>query len=220
MSTYPGDDPQPHDDQSRAGQHDDTEPTQPVGYWERRAAEQSQAAQQGQPAQPEQPTYDQSSYGQSSYDQSSYGQGSYGQSPYGQPSYGQASYGQPAQPAYGASPYAGGYPPAAGFPGYAPRDHPQSTMAMILGLVSLVGGMICGLPLLAAPFAWVVGGRAVKEIRASQGQLGGEGMARAGQVMGIVGTVLLVLAIIGIVLLVVLAVAGSSGSSGYDYSNA
>lgn len=206
MSTYPGDDPQPQDDQSRAGQHDDTEPTQPVGYWER------QAAQQSQPDQPTaaQPTYDQGSYGQSAG-----GPAAYGQSPYGQP-----SGGQQAQPAYGASPYAGGYPPAAGFPGYAPRDHPQSTMAMILGLVSLVGGMICGLPLLAAPFAWVVGGRAVKEIRASRGQLGGEGMARAGQVMGIVGTVLLVLVIIGIVLLIGLAVAGSSSGSGYDYSNA
>lgn len=215
MSTYPGDDPQPQDDQSRAGQHDDTEPTQPVGYWERQAAQQSQAAQQGQPAQPEQPAHDQTSYGQSSYDQSSYDQSSYGQS-----SYGQSPYSQPAQSAYGASPYAGGYPPAVGFPGYAPRDHPQSTMAMILGLVALVGGMICGLPLLAAPFAWVVGGRAVKEIRASNGQLGGEGMARAGQVMGIVGTVLLVLLVIGIVLLIVLAVAGSSGSSGYEYSNA
>ena len=215
MSTYPGDDPQPHDDQSRAGQHDDTEPTQPVGYWERQAAEQARAEQPTytQPSQ-EQPSYEQPSYGPTPYGQSSYGQQSYGQSSYG------PSYGQQAQPAYGASPYAGGYPPAAGFPGYAPRDHPQSTMAMILGLVALVGGMICGLPLLAAPFAWVVGGRAVKEIRASNGQLGGEGMARAGQVMGIVGTVLLVLVVIGLVLLVVLAVAGSSGSSGYDYSNA
>lgn len=210
MSTHPGDDPQPQDDESRAGQHDDTEPTQPVGYWERQAAQQPQ---------PEQPTYQQPA--QPSYDQGSYGQSAGGPSAYGQSPYGQTSYGQPAQPAYGASPYAGGYPPpAAGFPGYAPRDHPRSTMAMILGLVSLVGGMICGLPLLAAPFAWVVGGRAVKEIRASQGQLGGEGMARAGQVMGIVGTVLLVLVVIGIVLLIVLAVAGSSSSSGYDYSNA
>ena len=217
MSTYPGDDPQPHDDQPRAG-HDDTEPTQPVGYWERQAAEQ---------AQPEQPTQGQPTYqqpaqqsAQPTYDPGSYGQPPYGQSTYGQSSWGQSPYGQQAQPAYGAPAYAGGYPPAAGYPGYAPRDHPQSTMAMILGLVSLVGGMICGLPLLAAPFAWVVGGRAVKEIRASNGQLGGEGMARAGQVMGIVGTVLLVLLIIGVVLLIVLAVAGSSSSSGYDYSNA
>ena len=39
MSSYPGDE---------RPQQDDTEPTQPVGYWERQAAEQARAQQANQ----------------------------------------------------------------------------------------------------------------------------------------------------------------------------
>ena len=64
---------------------------------------------------------------------------------------------------------------------------------MVLGIVGLVVGFLaCGVGFLAAPFAWALGRNALKEIRASQGRLGGEGTAQAGMVMGIIGTVLLV----------------------------
>ncbi len=60
-------------------------------------------------------------------------------------------------------------------------------MLGILGLVIL--------PLLS-PFAWVIGGKAVREIDASQGALGGRQSAQIGYVLGIVGTVILVLIVV------------------------
>jgi hypothetical protein len=250
MTTYPGENPQPPDDDpaetSDAGtpaadspldapeaQPDPgTEPTQPVGYWERQAAEQARERGQQDPYAPPggavfnptsgqaPPGWDQQG-GTRPYEQNPYGQ----QQPYGQPSYGQPAYGQPAygQPAYGQPPPAGqsgvqpggppGYPPYAAFS--APRpDHPQSTTSLILGIIGLVGGFVCGLGLILSPFAWALGRNALKEIRASQGQLGGEGTAKAGMITGIVGTVLLglgVLLLIGFAVLV--AVDGTSSGS-------
>jgi hypothetical protein len=215
MSSYPGETPPPDDDPSG------TEPTQPVGYWERQAAERARE-QQAPPVDPTTP-YPQGSYGQ----QTPYGQNPNPQQPYGQAPYGQQPW--PQQPV-GQQPYAGqpggyAYPPApGGVPGQYPYgafspvapSHPQSTLALVLGLIGLVGAFFaCGLTLLVSPFAWGVGRNALKEIRASQGRLGGESNARAGMILGIIGTVLLVLAIVGIVVLVVvIAVSDSSGSTG------
>src|SRR4051794_8268192 len=226
MSTYPGENPQqPQPDQTGSEQPESaqpepaqaepladsaqqpgTEPTQPVGYWERQAAEQArQQLQQGDPdpsasqggavfnpttAEPAQgqnpyadqpsaqPGYGQQQYGQP-YAQPGYGQQQYGQ-PYGQPTYGQPTYGQPTygQPVYGQPSY--GYPPPGGqsgpqvggrggSPPYAftpPRPtHPQSTLALILGIAGLALGFLCGVGLLASPFAWAVGHHALSEIR-------------------------------------------------------
>ena len=84
-------------------------------------------------------------------------------------------------------------PPYGGFAA-PPPDHPQSTLALVLGLVGVVGAFIfCGVPLVVSPFAWALGHNALKEIRASQGRLGGESQARAGMILGIIGTVLLIL---------------------------
>jgi hypothetical protein len=58
-------------------------------------------------------------------------------------------------------------------------------------------------PLLVSPFAWVIGHRSLREIRAAGGHLGGESSAQAGMVMGIVGTVLLFVFVIVVVLLVI-----------------
>lgn len=95
-----------------------------------------------------------------------------------------------------------GYPPQP-YPGYAypvaPPDHPRATTAMVLGILALVCCQLTG------PFAWVIGARAVKEIDASGGRLGGRGQAVAGKVLGIVGTVLLVLVIAYFVLVIGLA---------------
>jgi hypothetical protein len=86
-------------------------------------------------------------------------------------------------------------------------NHPQSTTAMVLGIIALAGGFLCvGIPLLAAPFAWVLGQRAKKQIDAEPERYDGRGQALAGQVMGIIGTILLVLAVVALIVLVVVAI--------------
>jgi hypothetical protein len=132
-----------------------------------------------------------------------YPQGGYGhpgpgyappQNPYPQPNeYGspQSPYGSPYQPAY-----AGGLVPS----------HGSATTAMVLGIVGLVSIVVCaGLLLVVSPVAWILGGKAVKEIDASPGRYSGRDRAQAGRIMGIIGTVLLVLGVLAIILVVILA---------------
>jgi uncharacterized membrane protein len=76
---------------------------------------------------------------------------------------------------------------------------------MVLGIVSVAGGLMCWLPLLISPVAWIMGAKAVKDIDASRGAQTGRSEAVAGKVLGIIGTVLLILAIAFIVLIVVLS---------------
>lgn len=138
---------------------------------------------------------------------------------YDQPSYDQPSYEQP--PPYAApSAYSQQPPPPMGFP-VAKPDHPQATLALVLGIVGLAGGLAtCGLLFLTSPFAWVIGRRAVREIEASGGQLGGEGSARAGLVTGVIGSVLLALALVAVALYAAFVVwAISSSGSSSDYGN-
>jgi hypothetical protein len=181
-----------------------------MGYWEKKALEdqarlQQEANQHGGPPadqpgdQPPPPPPPPPPYGRQDPQSGPYQAPSYQQPPAGQ-------YGQQ----YGQQPYGQQY----GYT-YQVPNHPQATTALVLGLVGLIGGCLCGLPLLAAPFAWAIGARARREIAASHGQLGGAGNAQAGFVMGIIGTVLLVLAVIGVVLLVVvgLATEGTSGTT-------
>ena len=80
----------------------------------------------------------------------------------------------------------------------------------MLGIVSLAGGLMCGLPLLAGPFAWVTGRRVKREIEAAPHQYGGASEAGAGMVLGIVSTVLLCLGLLLAALFVVLLVVGAS----------
>jgi hypothetical protein len=109
---------------------------------------------------------------------------------YAQP---QSPYGGPLQPAY-----AGGRLP----------DHPSATTAMVLGIVGLVGILLCGgLTLILSPAAWVVGRKAVREIDSSPGRYAGRDKAQAGKIMGIIGTVLLALGVLAILAVLVLAVA-------------
>jgi len=107
--------------------------------------------------------------------------------PYGPP--------QPQPPAYGY-----------GYGGPVLPDHPQVSTAFVLGLVSLVGGFLCGLPILAGPFAWVAGARARKAIDQDP-RYGGREKATAGMVMGIVATSLLalVLLVFGVAVVVIVA---------------
>ncbi len=69
-------------------------------------------------------------------------------------------------------------------------------MALVLGILGVVTCQV------VAPFALVVGRNTMKEIDASQGSLGGRGMAQAGYILGIIGTVFLALLLVGLVILI------------------
>ena len=118
------------------------------------------------------------------------------QQPYAQPGYPQQGYGQG---------YAQGY--AQPFPS-AP-NHPSANTALVLGIVALGGGFVCGLPILAGPFAWYVGAKVKREIDAEPMRYGGRGEANAGMILGIVATSLLALAVLTIVVVIAIA-AGTS----------
>ena len=102
-------------------------------------------------------------------------------------------------------------PPGYGPPGYGaypppPPNHPQATTTLVLGILGIV---VCGL---VGPFAWSMGNRAVREIDASGGRLGGRTEANVGRILGMVSTVLLIL---GFVLVIVLFVFGGVVSSSF-----
>ncbi|MGO4256181.1 DUF4190 domain-containing protein [Marmoricola sp. RAF53] len=173
-------------------------PADEPGFWERKAAE--DAARNQPPQQPDPaPEYPQAypppaPYGQQQYPpQYQYPQ----QYPQGYPQ------GYPQQYPQGyAQPYS-----------YGVQDLPQATTALVLGLIALAGGFMCGLPLLVGPFAWAAGVRARRAIRQSGGAYGGDGKATAGMVLGIISTVLLVLGLIAIAIVVVVAL---NDASSYD----
>jgi hypothetical protein len=85
----------------------------------------------------------------------------------------------PAQPPYGY-----GYGPQ-----YRPPDHPQATTILVLGIL----GFFCGV---LGPFAWVLGRRALTEIDASGGTIGGRSNVQVGYILGIVTSILFALSLI------------------------
>jgi Domain of unknown function (DUF4190) len=101
---------------------------------------------------------------------------------------------------YPPNPPPGQYPPGPPVPPVAPTSS-KATTSLVLGIVSLV---MCGL-FLGIP-AMIVARQAKREIAASQGRLGGEGLATAGFVTGLIGTIWSVLG--AILLIVVIAVGG------------
>jgi hypothetical protein len=170
------------------------------GYWERKAAEDASATPPPPPAAPGPPTYPPAYPAPGSA-------APYGYSAPAQPGFPQPGYPQP------------GYPQQPGmpaFPTYARPDHPRATTSLVLGIVAVAGAFTCFLPVVVAPFAWVLGAKARKEIRSAPQQWGGESRATAGMVLGIIGTVLLVLAIIVIALFVIIAI---SDPTVFDNSN-
>jgi hypothetical protein len=100
------------------------------------------------------------------------------------------------------------YPSAYGY--MPPPNHPNATAAMVLGIVSLASiAVACGIGLLIAPVAWILGGKAVREIDRNPGAYSGRSQAKAGQVMGIVGTVLLVISLALIAIFIGFATSGA-----------
>ena len=157
------------------------------------------------------PPYPSHPYGGQQQDPYGGGQGQ----PWGQPG---QQYAPPPNPyqaphEYGGppSPYGMPYQPAYG--GGALTDHPSATTAMVLGIVGLVGLVLCGgLTLVLSPAAWIMGAKAVREIAASPGRYGGRDRAQSGKIMGIIGTVLLVLIVVVVIAAVAIAVSVGGGS--------
>jgi hypothetical protein len=105
----------------------------------------------------------------------------------------------PNQPPPGQYPPQGQYPPPGQYPlsPVAPNSS-KATTSLILGIVSIV---MCGL-FLGIP-AMILSRQAKREIRESQGRVGGEGLATAGFVTGLIGTIWSVVAAILFVLLII-----------------
>ena len=132
------------------------------------------------------------------YSQQQYGQPAYGQQPASgqQPAYGQPSY----PPAYG-----GGAPDQVRFHTPGPTvEHPQATLAFVLGLLSVLGLSILG------PFGWYYGNKVVGEIDRDPREFNNRGIAMAGKVLGIIGTVFLSFIVLAFVALIVIAVVAAS----------
>lgn len=134
---------------------------------------------------------------QQPYGQPDYGQAGYGQHPYGQQEYGRPEYGQPygleyGQPGYGVStqPY-----------GTAP-DHPQGTLILVFGVAGFFVGVL-------GPVAWIMGSRALREIRATGAHPANEQMIVIGRILGIVVTVFMILGVLALLLLLVVGLAAS-----------
>ncbi len=102
------------------------------------------------------------------------------------------------------------YPPQQPYqPPYRPPDHPQTTTILILGICGLVLCQVLG------PFAWSMGNKALREIDASGGQVGGRDTVNVGRILGIVATILLVLGILfTVVFFVILGIGLASTSTG------
>lgn len=106
------------------------------------------------------------------------------------------SYGTPPPPEgpYGQQPPYGGQP--------APT-HGKATTALVLGILSLIVCAPLGIP------AFIMGRGAEREIQASGGRLSGEGLAKAGWILGLIAMILMAL---GILLIIVLFAVGAASS--------
>lgn len=140
-------------------------------------------------------------------------------SPYTQP-YGQQDpqqpYGQPYGQSYGQQPYGAGQPWP--YTGPARANDGGATTSMVIGIVALAVGFMCGIGFLASPVALFMGLSARKRIDRSGGRLDGRGQATAGFWLGVAGTVLLLLAIAAVVLFIVAGVNGFfDTTTTYDY---
>jgi hypothetical protein len=126
------------------------------------------------------------------------------------------SYGQPA--GYESTPYESNpYQPAFGAVtpyGAAPEvtpteQHPQATLALILGILGTVLGMTCVVGGLVGIGGIVVGRRVRKEIDAQPTRYTGRSQAVGGIVTGIIGVAIFTLVTVLIVLLVVAGIAST-----------
>lgn len=114
--------------------------------------------------------------------------------------------GPPPGPPFGQQPYQSPYG------GYAAREHPQGTTVLVLGILSLVLGLSCGVGFLIGPFAWVMGNNAIADIDANPSAYTNRGTVQAGRVCGIVASAILILGVL-LILVAVIVTAASSASA-------
>jgi uncharacterized protein DUF4190 len=123
-------------------------------------------------------------------------------------------YGAPPPPAYGSNPYdVSPYQPAYGASspyGMVPVSHPQSTTAMIFGILGIVFGLSCGIGGLLGIPGIIQGRRARNEIDAQPGRYAGRSQAVAGIVTGTIGVVIAALVVVVVVIAVVYAAASGN----------
>ncbi len=74
-------------------------------------------------------------------------------------------------------------------PGQQQSASTQAITSLVLGILGI---FCCGL---LAPVAWYLGSQEVKAIREGRAPLAGEGLAKAGMIMGIIGTILFLLSL-------------------------
>ncbi|MFY9614352.1 MAG: DUF4190 domain-containing protein, partial [Candidatus Dormiibacterota bacterium] len=86
-------------------------------------------------------------------------------------------------------------------------NNQNALVSLILGIASF---FTCGI---AAPFAIWLARRAKREIAASNGTQGGDGMATAGLVLGIIGLVFLILFALYWVVIIIFAILGTALST-------
>ena len=139
--------------------------------------------------QPQQPS-DPQAYRPQDHDQPT--SSGYGTNPYGEPGYGSAQ-GQMAPQGYGQP-----YPHAVG-------DHPQGTLILVFGVAGFFVGVL-------GPVAWIMGSRALKEIRATGAHPANEQQIVIGRILGIVVTILMVLGALFGIGLVLLAAFGAAAA--------
>lgn len=88
--------------------------------------------------------------------------------------------------------------------GVAPPEHPQGTTVLVLGILGFFVGV-------TAPIAWYMGGKALKEMRASGQHYANEQYLTIGRILGIVVTLLYAVSIILLIVFFVI-IAGVAAS--------
>jgi len=95
--------------------------------------------------------------------------------------------------------------------GGPPRNSSKAVAALVIGIVSPVLGLCCALVGLVGIVAIFLGRSAQQEIAASGGSLTGEGMAKAGVILGIIGCV------VGVLMTIVNIALFTSGNTTFDF---
>ena len=116
-----------------------------------------------------------------------------------QPAYGQGSFGPP--PGYGPPPGGGGG---------GQQNNSMAITSLVLGILGFPLLCCWGLGGLLSIAAIITGSKGKKAADASQGRMGGKGMAQAGFILGIIGTVLAVI-------LIALVIIGLATGEGFEY---
>lgn len=133
---------------------------------------------------------------------------------------GPGGYGAPSVPPAPGTYAPGGYAPPAGYGYGAPagygapggyavaRDHPQGTTILVLGILSWV---VCGL---CAPFAWIMGNKALQEIDRNPSAYSNRGNVQVGRILGMVYSIIALVMIALFIVLIVIGIASGSTTSG------